>query len=181
MNCDIIKTMNYFERAKKYRAKKRLGQNFLIDENAIEKSICENLSIDEDEIDWDKVKDCYDDIIEQVSVYFKQWFKRKPHWENSEVIIDNPDDFEGHSEYKIKKLIDNFRYDDIFNEVAERNYKDVEQVILIGKLEYIDIDDPTDDDIDSIYFWSVVESTTIGLDIEGKNAWKVCGIDDYQD
>ncbi|MBQ9246127.1 ribosomal RNA small subunit methyltransferase A [bacterium] len=28
--------MNYFERAKKYRAKKRLGQNFLIDENAIE-------------------------------------------------------------------------------------------------------------------------------------------------
>jgi 16S rRNA (adenine1518-N6/adenine1519-N6)-dimethyltransferase len=29
--------MNYFERAKKYRAKKRLGQNFLIDENAIEK------------------------------------------------------------------------------------------------------------------------------------------------
>lgn len=28
--------MNYLERAKKYRAKKRLGQNFLIDESAIE-------------------------------------------------------------------------------------------------------------------------------------------------
>ncbi len=28
--------MNYFERAKKYRAKKRLGQNFLIDEKAVE-------------------------------------------------------------------------------------------------------------------------------------------------
>lgn len=28
--------MNYFERARKYRAKKRLGQNFLVDENAIE-------------------------------------------------------------------------------------------------------------------------------------------------
>lgn len=28
--------MNYFERAKKYRAKKRLGQNFLVDESAIE-------------------------------------------------------------------------------------------------------------------------------------------------
>lgn len=28
--------MNYFERAKKFRAKKRLGQNFLIDEKAIE-------------------------------------------------------------------------------------------------------------------------------------------------
>lgn len=28
--------MSYFERAKKFRAKKRLGQNFLIDENAIE-------------------------------------------------------------------------------------------------------------------------------------------------
>ncbi len=28
--------MNYMERARKYRAKKRLGQNFLIDENAIE-------------------------------------------------------------------------------------------------------------------------------------------------
>ena len=28
--------MNYFERAKKFRAKKRLGQNFLIDESAIE-------------------------------------------------------------------------------------------------------------------------------------------------
>lgn len=28
--------MNYFERARKFRAKKRLGQNFLIDENCIE-------------------------------------------------------------------------------------------------------------------------------------------------
>jgi len=28
--------MNYFERAKKFRAKKRLGQNFLIDEKAVE-------------------------------------------------------------------------------------------------------------------------------------------------
>ncbi len=28
--------MNYFERARKFRAKKRLGQNFLIDENVIE-------------------------------------------------------------------------------------------------------------------------------------------------
>ena len=28
--------MNYFERAKKFRAKKKLGQNFLIDENTIE-------------------------------------------------------------------------------------------------------------------------------------------------
>ena len=28
--------MNYFERAKKFRAKKRLGQNFLIDEDCIQ-------------------------------------------------------------------------------------------------------------------------------------------------
>ena len=28
--------MNYFERAKKFRAKKRLGQNFLVDKSAIE-------------------------------------------------------------------------------------------------------------------------------------------------
>ena len=28
--------MNYFERARKFRAKKRLGQNFLIDEKAVE-------------------------------------------------------------------------------------------------------------------------------------------------
>ena len=28
--------MSYFERAKKFRAKKRLGQNFLTDENAVE-------------------------------------------------------------------------------------------------------------------------------------------------
>lgn len=31
--------MNYFERAKKYKAKKRLGQNFLIDANVIDKII----------------------------------------------------------------------------------------------------------------------------------------------
>ena len=28
--------MNYFERARKFRAKKRLGQNFLVDEKAVE-------------------------------------------------------------------------------------------------------------------------------------------------
>ncbi len=49
MNCDIIKTMNYFERAKKYRAKKRLGQNFLIDENAIE-TILDTSDITKDDI-----------------------------------------------------------------------------------------------------------------------------------
>ena len=29
------KTMDYFNRAKKFRAKKRLGQNFLVDEKVI--------------------------------------------------------------------------------------------------------------------------------------------------
>lgn len=40
--------MNYFERAKKYRAKKRLGQNFLIDENAIETILdCSDITKDD--------------------------------------------------------------------------------------------------------------------------------------
>ena len=41
--------MNYFERAKKYRAKKRLGQNFLIDENAIE-TILDTSDITKDDV-----------------------------------------------------------------------------------------------------------------------------------
>ncbi|MCD7879681.1 MAG: 16S rRNA (adenine(1518)-N(6)/adenine(1519)-N(6))-dimethyltransferase RsmA [Candidatus Gastranaerophilales bacterium] len=41
--------MNYFERAKKFRAKKRLGQNFLIDESAID-TILDVLDIKNDEI-----------------------------------------------------------------------------------------------------------------------------------
>ena len=41
--------MNYFERAKKYRAKKRLGQNFLVDESAIE-TILDNADISKDDI-----------------------------------------------------------------------------------------------------------------------------------
>ena len=41
--------MNYFERAKKFRAKKRLGQNFLVDENIIE-TILDNSNITKDDI-----------------------------------------------------------------------------------------------------------------------------------
>lgn len=41
--------MNYFERAKKYRAKKRLGQNFLIDEKAVE-TILDVSNITKDDI-----------------------------------------------------------------------------------------------------------------------------------
>ena len=41
--------MNYFERAKKYRAKKRLGQNFLVDEQTIE-TILDNSEITKDDI-----------------------------------------------------------------------------------------------------------------------------------
>ncbi len=41
--------MNYIQRAKKYRAKKRLGQNFLIDENII-KTIIETAQIREKDI-----------------------------------------------------------------------------------------------------------------------------------
>lgn len=41
--------MNYFERAKKFRAKKRLGQNFLTDEKAIE-TILDTSNITKDDI-----------------------------------------------------------------------------------------------------------------------------------
>lgn len=41
--------MNYFERAKKFRAKKRLGQNFLIDESAVE-TILDTSDITKDDI-----------------------------------------------------------------------------------------------------------------------------------
>ena len=41
--------MNYFERAKKFRAKKRLGQNFLIDEKAVE-TILDESDITKDDI-----------------------------------------------------------------------------------------------------------------------------------
>lgn len=41
--------MNYFERAKKFRAKKRLGQNFLIDEKAVE-TILDVSDISKDDI-----------------------------------------------------------------------------------------------------------------------------------
>ena len=41
--------MNYFERAKKFRAKKRLGQNFLVNEEVID-SIIENSNITSDDI-----------------------------------------------------------------------------------------------------------------------------------
>ena len=41
--------MSYFERAKKFRAKKRLGQNFLIDENAVS-TILETSDITKDDI-----------------------------------------------------------------------------------------------------------------------------------
>lgn len=41
--------MNYFERARKFRAKKRLGQNFLTDENAIE-TILDVSNITKDDI-----------------------------------------------------------------------------------------------------------------------------------
>ncbi len=41
--------MNYFERAKKFRAKKRLGQNFLVDENAIE-TILDNSDITKNDV-----------------------------------------------------------------------------------------------------------------------------------
>ena len=41
--------MNYFERAKKFRAKKRLGQNFLIDEKAVE-TILDESDITKDDV-----------------------------------------------------------------------------------------------------------------------------------
>ncbi len=41
--------MNYFERAKKFKAKKRLGQNFLVDENVIE-TILDTADINKDDI-----------------------------------------------------------------------------------------------------------------------------------
>ena len=41
--------MNYFERAKKFRAKKRLGQNFLVDKSAIE-TILDVSDINKDDI-----------------------------------------------------------------------------------------------------------------------------------
>ncbi len=44
-----MEVMNYFERAKKFRAKKRLGQNFLIDENVIE-TILDTSDITSDDI-----------------------------------------------------------------------------------------------------------------------------------
>lgn len=45
----MINVMNYYERAKLFRAKKRLGQNFLIDENVIN-TIIETSDIKEDDI-----------------------------------------------------------------------------------------------------------------------------------
>lgn len=47
--CIIIKLhMNYFDRAKKFRAKKRLGQNFLVDPTAVSK-IIDNSEISKDD------------------------------------------------------------------------------------------------------------------------------------
>ena len=54
--------MNYFERAKKFRAKKRLGQNFLIDEKAVE-----TILDDVDYVEYKNYRFLFDKLVELYS------------------------------------------------------------------------------------------------------------------
>lgn len=149
-----------------------------IKEYIFKENIMESLEIDEEDIDWDKANNYNGNIIKMVSRYFKPWFDGPSYWDDDELIIETHKYL---SKSDIKDLLNNFDYRDSY---TDEGYENVEQAQLVGELydnQEILTDDPSENDIDYEYFSALIDATTIYVNIEGKNAWEVCGIDYFAD